>query len=149
MKKIIWMMSFSKALLQPYIMEREAGEFSVKFLWTNFCQLFFSLSPANNFCHPAEAAWAADSAGPHQHQLPQAALQCQQDLSTHVKAIPKDPQWAVLTSVLPAQTSPLNVRCGAESRNCLQGHSSNIIIHNRDARKQKRPGEWEKHREPG
>lgn len=140
MKKIIpRMMSFSKALQQTYIMEREADEFSVKFLWTNFCQ----------GCHPAEAEWAADSAGPHQHQLPQAALRCQKDLSTHVKAIPKDPQWALLTSVFPAQTSRLNVVCGAESSNCLQGHSSNIIIHNRDARKQKRPGEWEKHRKTG
>lgn len=31
-KKIPWIMSFSKTLLQPYKMGKEADEFSVKFL---------------------------------------------------------------------------------------------------------------------
>lgn len=121
-KKIIpWVMSFSKALLQPYIMEKEADEFSVKFLWANFCQR----------CHPAEAAWAADSAGPHP-----AALHCQHCLSNHFKAVPKDSIWGVLIWVFLVQTSPSNVLFGAESSSCLHGHSSNVVIHNRDARKQ-------------
>lgn len=57
------MMSFSKSLLQPFIMEREADEF----LQTNFCP----------WCHPAEAAWAAVTAAPHPAPAPCAALHCQ------------------------------------------------------------------------
>lgn len=84
--------AFSEALLPPCMMEKEADEFSVKEF-------------------PAEAAWAADSAGPH----PAAAALCCPALSAAPEQLfQSNPQRSSVSCSYISVSSPdLTLKCAA------------------------------------